>query len=306
MKKLLLLAVVLTATIMWGIFNFMQTGFDGFFVNQELLAEKKNIVVMGADSRKKDNDPGRSDTLFVVMVDTNKARGSILSIPRDTRVKIKNKGFDKINHAYAFGGAKLTRDTVQDFLGLKVNNYIVIDFSGFEAIVDSMGGVTVDVEKRMYYKDDWDGFVVDLQPGVQELNGAKAMQYIRYRDEQGDIGRIQRQQKFILAVYNKIHSAEILLKVPGMTKQLASMLNTNMNLKEMVEYGTAMYSFMQEGTLEMEMVPGKPEYINQISYWIPDVEATRKLVEKMQGVLNNKAFEKQSNSLADEYKRSLE
>ena len=67
-----------------------------------------------------------------------------------------------------------------------------------------------------------------------------------------------------------------------------------------------MYSYMQEGTLEMEMVPGKPEYINQISYWIQDVEANRKLVEKMQGVLNNKAFEKQSNSLADEYKRSLE
>ena len=127
----------------------------------DLLSGKKNIVVMGCDIRK--DDAGRSDTLFVVMLDKSKKNAALLSVPRDTRVKIKGHGWDKINAAFAYGGQKLTRETVQDFLGIKLNNYVVVDFQGFKGLVDAVGGVDINVEKRMYYYDPYDGFEIEIQ-----------------------------------------------------------------------------------------------------------------------------------------------
>ncbi|MBQ8918900.1 MAG: LCP family protein, partial [Acidaminococcaceae bacterium] len=121
-----------------------------------LLSGKKNIVVMGCDIRK--DDVGRSDTLFVVMLDKNNKQASLLSIPRDTRVKIKDRGWDKINAAFAYGGQDLTRSTVQDFLGIRLHNYVVVDFQGFKDLVDVIGGVDINVEKRMYYYDPYANF----------------------------------------------------------------------------------------------------------------------------------------------------
>ena len=101
----------------------------------ERLGSKRNIVVLGVDGREKDDDPGRSDTLFVVMFDPKSKNVSLLSIPRDTRVRIPGHGWDKINHAYAFGGHKLTQQTTEELLGIQVNNYVMVDFSGFESLV---------------------------------------------------------------------------------------------------------------------------------------------------------------------------
>ncbi|MDD4722947.1 MAG: LCP family protein, partial [Acidaminococcaceae bacterium] len=179
---------------------------------------KKNIVVMGVD--KREGDVGRSDTLFVVMFDAKNNHASLLSIPRDTMVKIPQNGWDKINHAYAYGGHKMTSQTVEEFLGIRINNYVIIDFKGFVRIIDAIGGIDIDVEKNMHYTDpyDDDGLVINLNKGWQHLDGKKAIEYVRYRDEEGDIGRIKRQQKFIASVYHKITSPKILLKVPGLIK----------------------------------------------------------------------------------------
>ena len=195
----------------------------------DLLSGKKNIVVMGCDIRK--DDVGRSDTLFVVMLDKSKKNAALLSVPRDTRVKIKGHGWDKINAAFAYGGQKLTRETVQDFLGIKLDNYVLVDFRGFKGLVDAVGGVDINVEKRMYYYDPYDGFEIDLRPGMQHMDGKPAMQYVRYRDEEGDIGRIRRQQKFLMALYRHIASKNIIAKIPGISKQIMSMVKTDLSLK---------------------------------------------------------------------------
>ena len=76
----------------------------------------------------------------------------------------------------------------------------MIDFKGFKGLVDAIGGVDIEVEKPMSYYDEWDGFTIDLAPGMQHMDGDKAIQYVRYRDEEGDIGRIRRQQKFLKAI----------------------------------------------------------------------------------------------------------
>ena len=268
----------------------------------DLLSGKKNIVVMGCDIRK--DDVGRSDTLFVVMLDKSKKNAALLSVPRDTRVKIKGHGWDKINAAFAYGGQKLTRETVQDFLGIKINNYVVVDFQGFKGLVDAVGGVDINVEKRMYYYDPYDGFEIDLRPGMQHMDGKTAMQYVRYRDEEGDIGRIRRQQKFLMALYKHIASKNIIAKIPGVSKQIMSMVKTDLSLKEMVELGNVMRDMVEKDGLKMSMVPGEPEYIDGISYWIPDIPKMRQKMADMQGVKISEKFNENTKKLEQEYKNS--
>ena len=268
----------------------------------DLLSGKKNIVVMGCDIRK--DDVGRSDTLFVVMLDKSKKNAALLSVPRDTRVKIKGHGWDKINAAFAYGGQKLTRETVQDFLGIKLDNYVLVDFRGFKGLVDAVGGVDINVEKRMYYYDPYDGFEIDLRPGMQHMDGKTAMQYVRYRDEEGDIGRIRRQQKFLMALYRHIASKNIIAKIPGVSKQIMSMVKTALSLKEMVELGNVMRDMVEKDGLKMSMVPGEPEYIDGISYWIPDIPKMRQKMADMQGVKISEKFNENTKKLEQEYKNS--
>ena len=268
----------------------------------DLLSGKKNIVVMGCDIRK--DDVGRSDTLFVVMLDKSKKNAALLSVPRDTRVKIKGHGWDKINAAFAYGGQKLTRETVQDFLGIKLDNYVLVDFRGFKGLVDAVGGVDIKLEKRMYYYDPYDGFEIDLRPGMQHMDGKTAMQYVRYRDEEGDIGRIRRQQKFLMALYRHIASKNIIAKIPGVSKQIMSMVKTDLSLKEMVELGNVMRDMVEKDGLKMSMVPGEPEYIDGISYWIPDIPKMRQKMADMQGVKISEKFNENTKKLEQEYKNS--
>ena len=115
---------------------------------------KRNIMVLGVDRRI--DDVGRSDTLFVAMLDTQKNRISLLSVPRDTLVKIPGHGWDKVNHAYAFGGHALSQKTLEGFLGIPINNYLLVDFRGFVDLVNAIGGVDIDVEKPMQYQDPYD------------------------------------------------------------------------------------------------------------------------------------------------------
>ena len=119
----------------------------------ELLTakDKATIMIMGVDERS--DDVGRSDTLMVATIDPQKNEASLLSIPRDTRVAIPKNGYDKINAAYAYGGEKLTQRTVEDFLGIRMDHYVIINTHAFQKIIDAIGGIDIDVEKRMYYED---------------------------------------------------------------------------------------------------------------------------------------------------------
>lgn len=303
-KILGLLAVACAlAYLLFGYLN-PEKGLDNL-APKERLNVKKNIVVLGVDERAEENDVGRSDTLFVVMFDTNKKAASLLSIPRDTRVPIHGHGWDKINHAYAFGGRELTQKTVEELLGLKINNYVMVDFNGFQGLVDAIGGVDIDVEKDMYYYDDWDGFKIDLKKGRQHLDGKTAIQYVRYRDEEGDIGRIRRQQHFLLAVYDKISSANMLLHIPGLAQQLTSMVKTDLPLSDMVDLGRALHAMVKSQGLAMATVPGTPKYIDGISYWLPDITDLREQMVKMQGAEMTERYRSAAELMEKQYQEEL-
>jgi LCP family protein required for cell wall assembly len=263
---------------------------------------KVNILVLGVDHRKE--DIGRSDTLFLITLDTKTKETALLSIPRDTRVKIPGYGFDKVNHAYALGGHQLTQKAVEELLGTPIDYYVEVDFLGFNKIVDAVGGVDIAVEKRMYYEDPYDDLIIDLQPGMQHMDGDTAIKYVRYRDEEGDIGRIDRQQHFIRAMMDEVTSPAILVKLPAIISQVKNAIRTDLSVTEMIGMGKALKDAKEQG-LKTDMAPGTPIDIAGISYLAPDIVALREHMAKVLGIKPDAQYTSSANRLAAEYQNSL-
>ena len=309
--KIVAIALVAIAAVSYWAYSFIGGSENGApmdeLTREERLAGKMNIVVLGVDERSEENDTGRSDTLFVAMLDSEKNNLALLSVPRDTRVRIPKYGWDKINHAFAFGGHKLTQATTEQLLGIRIDNYVMINFKGFKELVDAIGGIDIEVEAPMSYYDEWDGFTIDLAPGMQHMNGVKAIQYVRYRDEEGDIGRIRRQQKFMRAVYRKVTSLDILPRLPALTKQIYRMVDTDLSITDMLMLAKAVHGMADKSTgISMATVPGVPEYIDDISYWIPDITDLRAQMVEMQDAKMTEKYRLGAEKMEAEYKRSLE
>lgn len=256
------------------------------------LHGKRNIMVLGVDRRS--GDTGRSDTLFVTMLDTSRNQAALLSVPRDTLVSIPGHGWDKVNHAYAYGGHDLSRKTLENFLGIQINNYVLVDFQGFIKLVDAIGGVDIDVEKPMQYADPYDGengLVINLQPGRQHMDGTTAIQYVRYRDEEGDIGRVARQQKFMKAVFAKLRSTSLLTRAPEIARTLYQSIETDLSVTDLASL-LVTFAKNVSGTSQLEtaMVQGSPAYLDDISYWIPNMMALRQQVAQFQGVQPGESY----------------
>ena len=267
--------------------------------------DKVTVIIMGVDIRK--DDVGRSDTLMIATVDPRVDQATLLSIPRDTRVKIRGRGYDKINAAFAYGGVSLTQSTVENFLGINIDHYVKIDTSSFVKIIDAIGGVDIDVEKRMFYEDPWDdngGLVIDLYPGKQHMDGKTAVTYVRYRDSEGDIGRVKRQQAFMAACLDKVMSPEIVPRIPKILREIIDAVETDMSLRQLLEVAGALKAAAQNG-LETEMVPGYPLYIDDVSYWIPDVELLRISVADALGIRVDPRLRERFERDAREYKESI-
>lgn len=247
--------------------------------------DKVNIMVLGVDRRNE--DIGRSDTLFIVTADPDTKQLSMLSVPRDTRVLIPGYGYDKINHAYSLGGHKLTERSVERLLNMPIDHYVLIDFKAFYKIIDALGGIDIYVDKKMYYEDPWDddgGLVIDIKPGLQHMDGETAIQYVRYRDEEGDIGRVERQQKFLKAVMDRVASPSILTKIPGIIYQISSAVETDLSISQMFSLA-AMFKEAKDNGMRAYMVPGEPADIDEVNYWVPDVEQLRENMANQMGIL---------------------
>ena len=276
--------------------------------NEEELIKAKDksiVLIMGVD--KREDDVGRSDTLMIATIDPRLDQATLLSIPRDTRVKIRGRGYDKINAAYAYGGVALTESTVENFLGIDIDHYVQIDTNSFVKIIDAIGGVDIDVEKRMFYEDPWDdngGLVIDLYPGQQHMDGKTAVTYVRYRDSEGDIGRVKRQQAFMAACMDKVTSPEIVPRIPKIVREVIDAVDTDMSLRQLLELAGALKAAAQNG-LETDMVPGYPLYIEDISYWIPDVELLRISVADALGISVDPYLRERFERDAREYRESI-
>ena len=233
------------------------------------LQKDMTVMLLGVDERNK--DVGRSDTLMFVSFSGDKA--SLLSIPRDTRVYIERRGYDKINAAYAQGGEELTRSTVEDFLGVKVDRYVKVNIAEFMEIIDAVGGIDIVVEKTMDYEDPWDdngGLSIHLDKGLQHLDGKTAMEYVRYRDAEGDAGRVRRQQAFMQACAERLSDPTIILKLPQILSVTSKAVETDLSSAEMLAIAGSLKSAEDANHIKTGTVPGYWQYISGVSYLVPD------------------------------------
>jgi len=168
---------------------------QGVFPVSPHPAERTNILILGLDQV---GEAKRSDAILIVSIKEGDVRA--ISIPRDLRVKFPDGRLRKINAAYADGGVGLTRKVVSNFLDIPVHFHIVTGYEGFEKIIDLLGGVTLTIEKPLKYEDKAQKLFINLPAGTQKLMGKHVLDYVRFRDETGDWGRIKRQQNLIRAL----------------------------------------------------------------------------------------------------------
>ena len=308
-RRVVLLGIILSALLAAALaYHFVGGGLGRRApVEQGMIAgaSEVHVMIMGVDQRK--DDVGRSDTLMIATVDPEKETAALLSIPRDTRVAIEGNGYDKINAAYAYGGHELTKKAVEQLLDVPVDYYVIIDIRAFERIIDALDGIDIDVEKRMYYEDPWDddgGLVIDIYPGMQHMTGRKAIQYVRYRDMEGDIGRIRRQQKFMRAVLEKAASPGILPKLPQIIEEVRESVKTDMSLSNMLDF-VQVIKKVQETGLASAMAPGNPAWYKGVSYWIPDIVKLRQTVANTLDIDVNASMRAAMERESHEYENSI-
>lgn len=233
--------------------------------------ESFTVLLLGTDARPGEK-VGRTDSIIVANVDGEKKRIALLSIPRDTRVEIPGHGTDKINAAAVYGGPALTCETVSNLIGMPVQYYALARWEGFKNIVDVLGGVTIDVERNMYHYDSSDGreYAINLRKGVQRLDGDKALQYVRFRgDALGDIGRTERQLKFLKALAAEVMKPSTLVKLPRLVPEINKSVETNMGFKQMLALAQAARYFDQ-AEIVTQTLPGRFLDLRGVSYWYVD------------------------------------
>ncbi len=217
-----------------------------FLLSQRQLTEPVNILLLGIDEREGESGPWRTDTMILVSIDPVNNTAAMLSIPRDLWTTIPGFGESRINTAhytgdlrnYPGGGPALAKRTVWYALGVPVHYYIRINFTGFEQIVDAIGGLTVDVPEAIYDTKyptaDYGVKTIHIPAGVQDMDGPTALKYARTRHGASDFARMGRQQQLLLAARDKVISLDIpLVRIPVVLDLVGSSVATDLTLEDM-------------------------------------------------------------------------
>jgi LCP family protein required for cell wall assembly len=236
-----------------------------------LPGKPENVLLIGSDTRPQDGDPGRSDTLILVRMDPDRDSISMLSFPRDLWVDIPGYLPGKINSAYSHGPATTIR-TVEQLTGQPVNAYAIVDFTGFAKLVDRLGGVYLDIDRRYFNENVGTAATnyanIDIQPGYQRLDGADALAYVRYRHTDSTYARDARQQLFL---------AELKRQAGGLADP------TNV---------TTLRRIFADGTLELSIRdPGRFIRLMNLALFVPDDSVARTSIEGTSGMINGASVE---------------
>ena len=266
-----------------GLFKFSRSRRSGFEV--PFSSRRQNILLLGVDSNGSDTDiwnGTRSDTIMIINIDPKTKTVKAISIPRDSKVYLPDaRTVQKINSAHAIGGINLVKKTIKETFGIKIDKYIIVHDEAVEKIIDALGGLPIYIEKRMYYNDYTAKLHIDLQKGNTVLNGKQAIGYLRYRkDGLGDIGRTQRQQWFLKSLFEKMHSPQIITKIPEIINVANKYVKTDMSLYELSQYASLARS-VDKNKVEIATLPGSPNQKGYISYWILDPVKTQEMINRM-------------------------
>ncbi len=250
-------------------------------------SHKKNVLVMGVDysydTRHQVISSGRrTDTIILVQLNPLTNKINIVNIPRDSLANIPGYGMNKINFAFARGGEELAKQAVANLLDINVDDAVTINLQGVIKLVDSMGGIKIYVEKDMYYKDSWGHLNINLKKGMQKLSGEQVQGYIRFRhDALGDIGRVDRQKKFIKTLFGKLASPLTLVRLPLVIPALKETVKTDLSFLEILKIAN-FARMIKPSEIGIYTLPGNFSSEKELfGYWITDPQRIRQLKDQL-------------------------
>ena len=216
----------------------------------------REVVVLGMDA-----GGGNTDTIFTIRVENGQTE--IIQIPRDSYINSARFGPMKVNALYAYGGTDAVKQELSRLMGRPIQHHILVNLEGIRTISDLMGGVTVDVPKRLYYVDNAQGLYIDLQPGPQLLKGRELEGFLRWRnDGEGDFGRLQRQQLVIKSLFASLTKPENVMRLPALITAAGRNLKTDLGPMEL----GGLISAMGTTDLNTERLQATPFDRDGISY----------------------------------------
>ncbi|KOS64107.1 LytR family transcriptional regulator [Lysinibacillus sp. FJAT-14222] len=258
-----------------------------------------SILLLGVEDYSSKAENGRADTQMVITLDPDTSEINLITVPRDARVNIENAGeytgIHKINAAYnygsitGYGAIKLQLETVEKFLNIPIDNFIAVNFDGFRDIVDALGGVIIDVKEDFWEDNIYDKKRIEFHKGEAHLNGEEALAFVRmrYRPVNATYSREERQRQFLTATINQAKSTNTIFKIGQIADILGKNVETDLNPKEIY---ALQKQYLNSKNLSVKTldIQGEDQYINNVSYYIPDMESLEKVSMKLRNILELK------------------
>jgi LCP family protein required for cell wall assembly len=238
--------------------------------------ERVNILLLGADARTPEHN-GFTDSITIFSIDKKTNELSMLSIPRDTMVEIPGRGVAKINSAYAYGDIDTTKTTVENFLNVKIDYYVIVDFTSFKETVDALGGINMYVDPHISaVRPKLNG-----KTGMSRLTGDEALILLRFRqDSESEGGRMRRHREAINAIFGEILNPSNMLQAPTILNQLMQNVKTDIPPLETTIFENLVTGF-DINNAEIGVITGEYTKINGENSMIPDMNKTEETVVKL-------------------------
>jgi LCP family protein required for cell wall assembly len=222
---------------------------------EQASGDPLDVLVLGVDRRPDagEDSSTRSDTMMLVRVVPASGEVKLLSVPRDLYVEVEEGKKDRINSAFAYGGIDQARSVMEDLTGVEIDNYVIVDFKGFEKVIDAIGGVRVDVGSGVF-PEQW-----NMGEGMEHLNGYKALKYARYRGTpQADLDRIDHQQKLLAALRRQALRWNTVTKLPGAIKVANENVDTDLGVMQVIPLARALVFNGKDTRMETAELQGHP------------------------------------------------
>jgi polyisoprenyl-teichoic acid--peptidoglycan teichoic acid transferase len=244
---------------------------------EQASGEPLDVLVLGVDRRPSsgEGESTRSDTMMLVRVIPATGEVKLLSVPRDLYVEVESGKKDRINTAYAYGGIEEARAVMEDLTGVDIDNYVIVDFEGFEKVIDAMGKVRVDVGKGVF-PEHW-----NMGEGFERLNGHKALKYARYRGTPGaDLDRIDHQQKLLAALRRQALRWDTVTRLPAIIKVTSENVNTDLGVLQVIPLARALVLNGEDNKMTTAELEGQPKSLSDgEQVLMPDNEANEAILK---------------------------
>lgn len=272
-----------------GIYNIASRAYGEFNTMYEGYSERRearvgeidpkfegytNILILGIDDGE--NGGREADTILLLSFSNDTGKSRLISIPRNTWVSAGST-VGRLGTLYSWGGASLIVRHVSNLLGISIHQYVVVDMDTLAELIDVFGGVDIYVEEDMNYEDPESGLVIDLKQGYQHLTGAETMGYLRFNSAKlGDVGRIQRQQKFIKSFYAKVLQLDTIPKLPAIADIFKNKIETSAEIFDSAHLANVLRRMSSEPPTNL-MLPGTE---NAQGIWEPNhIEIDARMAE---------------------------